>query len=80
MFKMCDFWMYSINLGVLIHKGASVSRGLSTCNSVWEIYICSAPNFRPPLPNLTDIGGGRWVVHGGGGSVLQVGVGWWYNI
>ena len=21
MFKLCDFWMYSINLGVLIHKG-----------------------------------------------------------
>ena len=22
MFKMCDFWMYSINLGVLIDQGA----------------------------------------------------------
>ena len=22
MFKMCDFWMYSVNLGVLIRKGA----------------------------------------------------------
>ena len=21
MFKMCDFWMYSVNLGVLIRKG-----------------------------------------------------------
>ena len=23
MFKMCDFWMYSVNLGVLIRKGVS---------------------------------------------------------
>ena len=21
MYKMCNFWMYSVNLGVLIHKG-----------------------------------------------------------
>ena len=22
LFKMCDFWMYSVNLGVLIRQGA----------------------------------------------------------
>ena len=25
MFQMCDFWMYSVNLGVLIRKGVNVS-------------------------------------------------------
>ena len=25
MFKTCDFWMYSVNLGVFIRKGAETS-------------------------------------------------------
>ena len=34
MFKMCDFWMYSINLGVLIHKGE-----LAQNDIVWTFLV-----------------------------------------
>ena len=55
LFKMCDFWMYSVNFGVLIHQGewADVdleeNTGNGTHTQCWNLQLISENEIIQPV-------------------------------